>query len=89
VRRARKQIPSSHFKSAAVALPNIKYYGPVLGDAKKEFFAELNTFVFPTRYRNEAEPLVILEALMNGCPVVANNRGCIRSMLTVDVGDLT
>lgn len=75
-----------HFNSAAAALPNIKYYGPVLGDAKKEFFAELNAFVFPTRYRNEAEPLVVLEALMNGCPVVANNRGCIRGMLPGDVG---
>jgi glycosyltransferase involved in cell wall biosynthesis len=77
-----------YFRDAAAGLQNIKYVGPVFGDAKRDFYAGLDAFVFPTKYKNEAEPLVILEALMYGCPVVANNRGCIGGLLADGVGAL-
>lgn len=57
------------------------YLGAIYGDRKQEFFQSLNVLVFPTRYANEAEPLVIYEAAEQGVPTIANARGCIASMV--------
>ena len=54
-----------------------RYLGPIYGSEKKAFFDSLDVFVFPTRYRNEAQPLVLIEALRSGCVLVALTRGCI------------
>ncbi|RMG36298.1 MAG: glycosyltransferase family 1 protein [Methanobacteriota archaeon] len=59
----------------------LEYRGPVYGRAKQEFWQEVDAFVFPTEYTNEAEPLVVWEALEYGIPVIANNRGCIAEQL--------
>lgn len=58
------------------------YIGAVYGERKQQFFQTLDVLVFPTRYANEAEPLVIYEAAEQGVPTVANARGCIASMVT-------
>ena len=58
----------------------LREYGPVAGDAKDRFFGGLDVFLFPTRLA-EAEPLVVLEALARGVPVVAYDRGCIGEEL--------
>ncbi|HLJ20536.1 MAG TPA: glycosyltransferase family 4 protein [Stellaceae bacterium] len=57
--------------------PALDYRGPVYGAAKGRFFQDLDVLLFPTRYANEAEPLVMLEALAAGVPVIASARGCI------------
>ncbi|MDX6767101.1 MAG: glycosyltransferase family 4 protein [Candidatus Methylacidiphilales bacterium] len=59
----------------------LDYRGPVSGAAKRRFFADISHFLFPTRYRNEASPLVLLEAVAAGVPCIAFARGCIAEDL--------
>ena len=57
----------------------VEYRGPVDGEAKAAFYRDIDVFVFPTQYRNEAQPLVLFEAMAAGVPVLAYDRGCIGS----------
>lgn len=59
---------------------SLSWLGPVFGEAKAHFFEEVDFLVFPTRYPAEAYPLVLIEALVQGCAVIATGRGCISSM---------
>jgi glycosyltransferase involved in cell wall biosynthesis len=56
----------------------IEYRGPVFGSDKAQFFADIDAFLFPTRYANESWGIVLTEALSAGCPVIARSRGCVR-----------
>ncbi len=58
---------------------DVEYRGPVDGEAKAAFYRDIDVFVFPTQYRNEAQPLVLFEAMAAGVPVLAYDRGCIGS----------
>lgn len=62
-------------------LSQTRYVGPRYGAEKDEFFREIDVLLFPTRYSNEAEPLVVHEAMMSGVPVVAYDRGAIREVV--------
>ena len=42
------------------------------------FWKDADIFVFPTYYHNECFPLVILEAMEQGLPVISTNEGGIR-----------
>jgi glycosyltransferase involved in cell wall biosynthesis len=53
-----------------------EYRGALYGPEKAAFFRGLDVFLFPSRYANEAQPLVVLEALAAGVPVLATRRGC-------------
>ena len=46
----------------------------------------MDVFLFPTKYDNEAEPLVIHEALRSGVQVFACDRGAIAEMLSNGAG---
>ena len=59
----------------------LDYRGPVYGADKDRFFADIDLFLFPTRYVNEAEPIVVFEAMARGVPVIAYGRGCIAEQL--------
>ncbi|MCE7994807.1 MAG: glycosyltransferase family 4 protein [Roseivirga sp.] len=51
--------------------------GPVSGKAKFELLKSVDIFVFPTYYRNEGHPWVIVEALGAGLPVISTDHGAI------------
>lgn len=54
-----------------------QWFGPVYGDQKTQFYSGIDVFVFPSAYANEAQPLVLLEALAQGAAILATCRGCI------------
>jgi len=56
-----------------------EYRGPIPENEKKNFFHDIDVFVFPTRYVNEAQPRAVLEALAHGVPVLTIARSCITS----------
>lgn len=60
---------------------SFSYLGPVYGSDKQIFFSDITHFIFPSRYKNEAAPLVLLEALSARKPVIAYDVGTIAEML--------
>lgn len=54
------------------------YHGRKYGRDKEDFWRMADMFVFPTYYFNECFPLVILEAMMYGLPVISTDEGGIR-----------
>lgn len=49
--------------------------GPVADSSKDAFFRSIDVFLLPTRHKAEAQPLVVLEALSYGVPVVSSRQG--------------
>jgi glycosyltransferase involved in cell wall biosynthesis len=56
----------------------VEFTGPVDRARKAALLREADLLVFPTYYRNEGHPWVIVEALAAGLPIVSTDRGCIR-----------
>ncbi len=59
----------------------IEVSGPVTGESKADFFKSIDVFLFPTRYRFEAQPLVLLEAMSYGLPVITTHCGYIAELV--------
>lgn len=62
-------------------LPEIEYIGPVYAKDKYSFYKTLDCFVFPSKYKNEAEPLVLYEAAMHGVYLAGTQRGCMEKVI--------
>ena len=65
-------------------LSRVSYVGSQYGEQKDAFFAGIDALVFPTR--NEAEPLVIHEAMGQSIPVITYGRGCIPDIVSSACG---
>ena len=64
-----------------------EYVGDVRGHAKAELLASAKAVLFPSRM-NEGCPLVILEALMSGTPVISSASGGSMEIVSPEVGFL-
>lgn len=62
-------------------LSNVEYRGPLYGMEKTRFYAGIDVLLFPSQYANEAEPLVVHEAMAAGTPVIAYDRGAISEII--------
>lgn len=59
----------------------VSYLGPVHGAEKARLFAGSDLFALPSYYAHEALPLVVIEAMMHGLPVVATNIGALPEIV--------
>lgn len=73
-------------RSRLSVLTGVEYIGPVYGVDKDKFFSDIDVLVFPSRYKNEAEPLTLHEAMSHGVPIIAYGRGAIREIVGTDCG---
>ncbi|WP_417837190.1 glycosyltransferase family 4 protein [Thalassospira tepidiphila] len=49
------------------------YLGPVSDTERQDAFENSDLFIFPSHYHNEAQPLVVLEAMAANVPVITSN----------------
>jgi len=59
----------------------VEVTGPLYDDQKIREFQNADIFVFPTYYNNEAFPLVLLEAIQFGLPVISTFEGGIPDIV--------
>lgn len=59
----------------------IEHAGILSRDKIGDYISSLDCLLLPTRYKNEVEPLAILEAYSLGVPVIAKQIGCIGDIL--------
>lgn len=64
----------------------VEALGPLYGAAKAEFFECCDILALPTRYKNEAEPLVLIEGQIAGCLVIATDVGTIAETIVPECG---
>ena len=62
-------------------LPQLIIHGAVSGQNKLALWQRAQALVFPTNYHNECFPLVILEAMQQGLPVIITPVGAIPDMI--------
>jgi glycosyltransferase involved in cell wall biosynthesis len=62
----------------------VRWLGPRSSAEIYDELADADVFLFPSSYANEAEPLVVLEALSRGVPVIATRRGTLPDLLPQD-----
>ena len=60
---------------------SVIYKGPVFGEEKERIFKESDIFIFPSYFEEECFPLVVLEAMSAGIPVIASRIGVIPEII--------
>lgn len=68
---------------------NIIYHGPLYGKDKMNLISKMNVHLFPSKYKKECFPGVILEAMFYSIPTVATKHAAIPDMvIDMDTGFL-
>lgn len=58
----------------------VEIVGPVYGEKKRKIFLQSDIFLYPTTH--DAAPLVVLEALSYGLPVICSDQGALPDMIS-------
>lgn len=79
---------SESFKDEAMALHEqldlddmVEWAGELTGEAKWQAYHQADLFFFPTHYPSEASPIVLMEALGSGLPILSTQWAGIPAML--------
>lgn len=59
---------------------NLILLGKIAGKEKQDFFDSIDLLIFPTSYKYEAQPLVVLEAMAAGIPIIVSDYGYISEV---------
>lgn len=59
----------------------VEIKGETYGEEKTKLFNSSDLFIFPSRFTQECMPLVIIEAMSVGMPVIASNIGAIPELI--------
>lgn len=62
----------------------VEYKGIVFGNDKKELIKDSDYFILLTRYRNEGQPISIIEAAVNGLRIITTDHAGIMDILNYD-----
>ena len=79
--------PTVEYVSSLCAAAKAEYVGDVRGEKKAELLASAKAVLFPSRL-HEGCPLVLIEALMSGTPVISARCGGAVEIVTPDTGFL-
>jgi glycosyltransferase involved in cell wall biosynthesis len=66
----------------------LRWVDGAVGEEKEQLFRQAQIFVLPSRYKVEAQPIVILEALASGCAVITTKVGEIPSTVSQETAVL-
>jgi len=62
-------------------IQSLHYLGPLYSEDKVNFYQCLDCFIFPSKYINEAEPLVLFEAAESSTLLIGSQRGCMKDVI--------
>jgi glycosyltransferase involved in cell wall biosynthesis len=78
----------NYVEKRIIEIGGIEYLGPVYEAEKSNFLSSVDLLIFPSRYTNEAQPMVIYEAQLAAVPTASTDRGCISEMIFSSAGIL-
>jgi len=74
-RRYQEQVREGGLRSV------VQLHGPVFGTEKERVLMDADLFIFPSFFQEECFPLVLLEAMQAGLPIVATSIGAVPEMV--------